>query len=103
NKITINGTLQVTGPISASNGIVSSSAQLTASYDERYVISGSITQTTWDNIGGKPSGLVSQSTDLTSLNSKTGSYATTGSNTFIGNQRITGSVSILIPGGTAYA
>jgi hypothetical protein len=29
--------------------------------------------------------------------------ATTGSNTFVGNQKITGSVSILIPGGTAYA
>jgi len=85
------------------SGAISSSSQLTSSYDERYVLSGSITQTTWDNISGKPSGLVSQSTDLTSLNSKTGSYATTGSNTFIGNQRITGSVSILIPGGTAYA
>jgi hypothetical protein len=76
---------------------------LTSSYDTRYVLSGSITQTTWDNIDGKPSGLVSQSTDLTPLNSKTGSYATTGSNVFIGNQIITGSVSILIPGGTAYA
>jgi hypothetical protein len=85
------------------NGLISGSSQLTSSYDERYVLSGSITQTTWDNIANKPAGIVSQSTDLTSLNSKTGSYATTGSNTFIGNQRITGSVSILIPGGTAYA
>jgi hypothetical protein len=83
------------------SGLVSGSSQLTSSYDTRYILSGSITQTTWDNIEGKPSGLVSQSTDLTSLNSKTGSYATTGSNTFNGNQTITGSVSILIPGGTA--
>ncbi len=85
------------------SGLISGSSQLTSSYDTRYILSGSITQTTWDNIDGKPSGLVSQSTDLTPLNSKTGSYATTGSNVFIGNQIITGSVSILIPGGTAYA
>jgi hypothetical protein len=37
------------------------------------VISGSITQTTWDNISGKPNGLVSQSTDLSHLNSFTSS------------------------------
>ncbi len=50
------------------NGLISGSSQLTSSYDERYVLSGSITQTTWDNIANKPSGIVSQSTDLTSLN-----------------------------------
>jgi hypothetical protein len=50
------------------NGLISGSSQLTSSYDDRYVLSGSITQTTWDNISGKPNGLVSQSTDLTSLN-----------------------------------
>ena len=32
------------------NGLISGSSQLTSSYDARYVISGSITQTTWDNI-----------------------------------------------------
>jgi hypothetical protein len=53
------------------NGLISGSSQLTSSYDERYVISGSITQTTWDNISGKPSGLVSQSTDLSSINTFT--------------------------------
>jgi hypothetical protein len=53
------------------NGAISSSSQLTSSYDERYVLSGSITQTTWDNISGKPSGLVSQSTDLSLLNTFT--------------------------------
>ena len=62
------------GTINATNGVISGSSQLTSSYDSRYV-----------------------------LNSKTASLATTGSNTFIGNQKITGSVSILIPGGTAYA
>jgi hypothetical protein len=72
------------------NGLISGSSQLTSSYDARYVISGSITQTTWDNIANKPSGIVSQSTDLSSLNSKTGSYATTGSNEFNGNQTING-------------
>jgi hypothetical protein len=65
NKIIVNGTLQVTGPISASNGLVSSSAQLTASYDNRYVLSGSITQTTWDNIANKPGGIISGSEQTT--------------------------------------
>jgi hypothetical protein len=88
------------------NGLISGSSQLTSSYDSRYVLSGSITQTTWDNIDGKPSGLVSQSTDLTPLNSftqsidsrvdgienLTGSFATTGSNSFSGSQTITGSL-----------
>jgi len=60
------------GTINAINGVISGSSQLTSSYDARYV-----------------------------LNSKTASLATTGSNTFVGNQKITGSVSILIPGGSA--
>ena len=58
------------------NDVVSGSEQLTSSYDERYILSGSITQTTWDNIDGKPSGLVSESTDLSPLNSFTASYFT---------------------------
>lgn len=53
------------------NGTISGSSQLTSSYDTRYVISGSLTQTTWDNISGKPNGLISQSTDLSALNSFT--------------------------------
>jgi len=56
--------------------VVSGSSQLTSSYDNRYVLSGSITQTTWDNIANKPSGIVSQSTDLTSLNNFTASIST---------------------------
>ena len=48
------------------NGLISGSSQLTSSYDQRYVISGSITQTTWDNIANKPSGIVSGSSQLTS-------------------------------------
>ncbi len=58
------------------NGLISGSSQLTSSYDERYVLSGSITQTTWDNISGKPIGLISQSTDLSSLNQFTASIST---------------------------
>ena len=80
------------------SGIVSGSTQLTSSYDTRYVLSGSITQTTWDNIASKPAGIVSGSSQvvgiLSSLNSFTSSYATTGSNNFIGTQTFTGSVSI---------
>jgi hypothetical protein len=53
------------------NGAVSASSQLTSSYDGRYVLSGSVTQTTWDNIANKPNGIVSQSTDLSSLNAFT--------------------------------
>jgi hypothetical protein len=96
-------------------GTVSGSSQLTSSYDSRYVLSGSITQTTWDNIESKPNGIVSGSsqiigilsslntytasvstasieTRLTSLIEKTGSYATTGSNTFVGTQTLSGSI-----------
>ena len=95
--------------------LVSGSSQLTSSYDARYVLSGSITQTTWDNIASKPSGIVSGSSQVVSildslntytasvssaslvtsignLTSKTGSYATTGSNTFVGTQTLSGSI-----------
>jgi hypothetical protein len=58
------------------NGLISGSSQLTSSFDVRYVVSGSITQTTWDNIANKPSGIVSQSTDLSSLNTFTASIST---------------------------
>jgi hypothetical protein len=92
----------LSGSTSAPAGTVSGSSQLTASYDTRYVLSGSITQTTWNNIASKPDGIVSGSSQVidlvSSLNSATGSYATTGSNTFIGTQNVSGSI---IPGGNA--
>jgi hypothetical protein len=56
--------------------VVSGSSQLTSSFDTRYVVSGSITQTTWDNIANKPAGIISQSTDLSSLNTFTASIST---------------------------
>jgi hypothetical protein len=68
-------------------GTISGSSQLTSSYDTRYVLSGSITQTTWDNIASKPSGIVSGSSQLTSS-----VLATTGSNTFVGTQILSGSI-----------
>ena len=68
-------------------GTVSGSSQLTSSYDTRYVLSGSITQTTWDNIASKPSGIVSGSSQLTSS-----VLATTGSNLFVGTQTYSGSI-----------
>ena len=46
------------------SGIVSGSSQLTSSYDSRYVLSGSITQTTWDNIANKPVGIASGSSQI---------------------------------------
>jgi hypothetical protein len=82
-------------------GTVSGSSQLTSSYDNRYVLSGSITQTTWDNIASKPAGIVSGSSQivgiLSSLNTytasvSTASLATTGSNTFVGTQTLSGSI-----------
>jgi len=69
------------------NGVVSSSAQLTSSYDSRYVLSGSITQTTWDNIENKPNNIISSSTQISNLG-----YAVTGSNTFVGTQTMSGSI-----------
>ena len=83
---------------------------LSSSFDSRYVISGSITQTTWDNIASKPSGIVSSSvqvlggTNIVSGSSQltASALATTGSNTFIGNQNISGTVYLtgsLIPSG----
>ena len=59
-----------TGVISGSaqlpTGVISGSSQLTSSYDTRYVVSGSITQTTWDNIASKPGGIVSGAVQVTS-------------------------------------
>jgi hypothetical protein len=53
---------------------------VSSSFDSRYVISGSITQTTWDNIASKPSGIVSGSSQvvdiLSSINAYTGSNDT---------------------------
>jgi hypothetical protein len=76
------------------SGLVSGSEQLTGSYDTRYVLSGSITQTTWDNIANKPNDIVSSSSQISafgflqtsSFNTFTSSY-TTGSFTgsFIGD------------------
>lgn len=112
----VSGSSQIsyTGLTNIPAGIVSGSEQLTSSYDTRYVLSGSITQTTWDNIANKPSGITSGSSQIvdlgfletssfntytssndgrvSSLESKTGSYATTGSNVFIGTERVTGSL-----------
>jgi hypothetical protein len=56
----------ITGSISATNSLISSSIQLTSSFDTRYVLSGSITQTTWDNIASKPGGIISSSAQLPS-------------------------------------
>jgi hypothetical protein len=63
------GSLKVDGTVVASNlnGIFSSSAQLTSSLGDFFIISGTITQTTWDNIASKPGGIVSGSSQVISL------------------------------------
>ena len=87
----VSGSSQVvySGLTGIPSGIVSGSSQLTSSYDTRYVLSGSITQTTWDNIASKPSGIVSGSSQIIGLG-----FATTGSNSFVGNQNINGNLSV---------
>ena len=62
----LNGSGVWSGSAQLPTGVISGSAQLTSSYDTRYVVSGSITQTTWDNIASKPSGIISGSSQLTS-------------------------------------
>ena len=66
----ITGSLTVTGNVIGAADftslrnlptLVSGSSQLTGSYDTRYILSGSITETTWDNIANKPTGIVSAS------------------------------------------
>ena len=73
------------------SGAISSSSQLTSSYDTRYTLSGSVQPL--------PSNLVSSSAQITafgfissSQTINTSSFATTGSNSFNGNQNITGSL-----------
>jgi hypothetical protein len=62
------GSVQIDGDVIASNleGVFSSSAQITGSLGNYYIVSGTITQTTWDNIENKPLGIVSGSDQLTS-------------------------------------
>ena len=137
----------LSGSSDAPAGTISGSSQLTSSFDTRYVLSGSITQTTWDNIASKPNGIISSSiqvlggteivsgssqiiynsissipvgivsgssqiisildslntytasvssaslvTSIENLTSVTASYATTGSNLFVGTQTHSGSI-----------
>jgi len=87
-NIIVSGSLNVSGSITGSTNfntivnkptLISGSSQLTSSYDTRYVLSGSITQTTWDNIASKPAGIVSGSSQvLGGSGVVSGSYETTG-------------------------
>ena len=90
------GSLSVSGSISVpESGLISGSSQLTGSYDTRYVLSGSITQTTWDNIASKPNGIVSGSVQVDVMSTTNiARLATTGSNTFTNNQIVSGSLSV---------
>jgi len=89
------------------SGVVSGSSQLTASYDLRYALSGS-------GGGALPSGLLSSSvtnftdysqsvdTRINNIVAGTG-FATTGSNTFTGNQNIQGTLTASIQQGFVLA
>ena len=95
------------GIANASKVLVSGSSQLTASYDTRYSLSGSVltsfstsvdarldgVEYTASLFGGGLTGQLTQLNEFTaSINNKTGSFATTGSNSFNGSQQITGSL-----------
>lgn len=73
------------------NGLVSGSSQLTASYDTRYALSGSIGGGSTD-ISSLNSFTSSIQTRVDGLSSQTASLATTGSNTFVGTQTLSGSI-----------
>ena len=62
-------------------GTISGSSQLTSSFDLRYLVTGSVT-----------SSITQLNSFTSSINSSTGSYAITGSNSFNGSQQITGSL-----------
>jgi hypothetical protein len=73
------------------SGLVSGSSQLTSSYDTRYALSGSVGGGSTD-ISSLNSFTSSIQTRVDGLSSQTASLATTGSNTFRGNQTISGSL-----------
>jgi hypothetical protein len=49
------------------SGLVSSSSQLTSSYDSRYILSGSITAADWNTLLNRPVGIVSSSAQIIPL------------------------------------
>jgi hypothetical protein len=71
---------ELTGSLSAFSASVDSRfdtlESFSSSADNRYVLSGSITQTTWDNIANKPNDIVSSSTQISALGFVTGAYTT---------------------------
>lgn len=94
----VSGSSQITysGLTGIPSGIVSGSSQLTSSYDDRYVLSGSITQTTWDNIASKPSGIASGSSQI-DITGTTG-YSTFSSSISTSIGSLSGSVAITTSG-----
>jgi hypothetical protein len=71
----------ITGSIAATNGLISGSTQLTSSFDGRYLLTGSVT-----------SSILQLNSFTSSHNIWSSSVALTGSNSFNGNQTITGSL-----------
>ncbi len=76
-------------------GTVSGSSQLTSSLDLRYLVTGSVTSSILQlNTFTASNANTSLNTFTSSLNIWTSSVATTGSNSFNGNQTITGSLNV---------
>ena len=104
---TIKTKLDTDGVVSGSSQIILSSTDGFTTYSGSVATSISasaafvLAGATWDVLSGKPSGIVSGSSQITDLGFisssqtlDTGSLATTGSNTFIGTQIISGSLNV---------
>ena len=81
------------------DGVISGSSQLTSSFDTRYVISGSITQTTWDNIANKPFGIVSGSEQVIGILSSLNQFTSSLDNTFATDAELAATSSLIIDQG----
>jgi hypothetical protein len=80
-SLTSNGLGVLSGSVTMPAGTVSGSSQLTSSFDLRYLVTGSVT-----------SSITQLNSFTSSLNIWSSSVALTGSNSFNGNQTITGSL-----------
>jgi hypothetical protein len=64
-SIRLNNLESTTGSyLTSLNGTITSSSQLSASFDARYITIGSIPQTNWNSITDKPSGIISGSSQI---------------------------------------
>jgi len=109
-SLLINGSATAVSFTGIFNGALSGSAQIATAISGAFTATSSSYSTRVTNLetasGSYSTRLTNDEVSITLLNSKTGSYATTGSNIFIGDQTITGSIyvsSSIAIGGTSGA